>query len=409
MQSPNARFETGNSERDTLRRRAVVLDPATALEQVGDVWQDLLIKAENSTCFMSPQSFRAWHRTLSAGVNSSVIAVFEDDELIGVLPILRSRVWRGPSCIPRIDYAPFDRDLIPARWRRPVPVRQISSLVSWRATSVRSTLLCRDGDLSKTTDAVATILSAQPGWDVIVLPAQEGEESRSWQRSFRTIGLNPKVHRLGRTILTLEEVLPFAELVAATGKKNFRQRIRRAWATACDAGTAFEIYVGKSNVEQRLNIIAQVAASSWKHKGRPKDPIAISYEGSQRRFFEELITSSDRGLTPVLVTASAKGEPIGVLLCFWHAATLSTLLLFRKESDDRCHGLLLLAHLIDWAAQHDIKRLDFNGTQDWLKYVTNQRRTVENIVVFAPTLLGSALSILSRIALRVRGNPGVDS
>jgi CelD/BcsL family acetyltransferase involved in cellulose biosynthesis len=398
--SPVQELYGGTSQGSSSRLRADVLHPGTTFDAVKAAWRRLATNVESVTCFMLPAYFNAWHRILSSDVDTRLVVVSDGETLRGILPIMKAHVWRGPSCVPRIDYAPSDRVLSPGGWR-PFPVRQISSIVSWPATSLRPTLLCRDSDRPAVTATMAAAIAKLPDWDAIVLPVYEGDDEKDWVAAFRDARLNPWVHRIHRNILSLNEVRPIDEILARHRKK-FRQNVRRARDAAARFGIEIALHEGKHAVDSHLEGFAQIAKASWKHDGRGGKQISVPYEGRQRAFFETLLSDDELGMTPILAVASQDGEPIAAQLNVRHGATLTALLTFRDgRSNAASPGLLLLGYLIDWAAKHGIRRFDLNATQEWVRQLTDERRTLANLVVFAPTFVGKAYSLISRAAQRV--------
>jgi len=385
--------------------RADVLEAASSFDAIEADWHRLALDAPKATCFMLPSYFHAWHRTLADDVETRLVAVRRGDELCGVLPVMRGLVWRGPSCVPRIDYAPADRPLSPGRAPRPLPVRQLSSVVSWPATSLRPTLLARPQDEVAVANAVAAAMAEMPKWDAIVLPVYEGEEESRWLAAFRDTGLRPWVHRLGRVVVTLERVRPTDAIIAEQNRK-YRQNVRRAKAAADSLGVTFGILEGRAEVCNQLEIIARIAKASWKQTGRDGAQIAVAYEGRQRRFFETLLRRDAADLTPTLAVASCDGDPIAVLLSLRHAMTLTLMLLFW---DERCPaaspGHLLMLQMIDWAAGRKLDRVDLNSTQPWTRHFADERRTLANLVAFAPTAIGRTYGWISRAAQRRHAQP----
>ena len=235
-------------------------------------------------------------------------------------------------------------------------------------------------------------------WDAIVLPVYEGEDEDTWLAAFRGVGLSPWMHRLDRLLITLEHVRPFDAILAEQGKK-YRQNVRRARKAAARLGVTCTLYESRADVDRHLDTIARIAEASWKHTGRGGTQIAMAYEGRQRRFFEALLRMNNDEFIPIVGIASWNGDPIAVLFSLRHAATVTTMLTFW---DGRCRdtspGQMLIWKLIDWAADRKLNRVDFNATQLWVRHFTDERRTLANIVAFAPTLAGSALALASRAA-----------
>lgn len=373
------------------------LEAPAEIARLEPEWDALARAVVRAPCFALPGYFRVWRRLLAGDVAPAVLAARAGGELRGVMPIMRAQVRRGPTCAPRHDFAPSDRALVERR-PRPIPVRQVSPVVSIPATLVGPVPLCHDCDTALVTAAMARALLALRGWDVIVLPVYEGVEQESWRAAFAAEGRNPHLQELGRFVQSIRDLRPFDAIVAGQ-KKKYRQNVRRARAAAEKAGLRLAVHEGQAEVAARLATLEAVARASWKHLGREDQQVALPYAGRQQAFFEALLGEPDTGLTPMLVTAEADGGAVAVMLAVRHGATLTALLTFH---DGRCAaaspGLLILGRLIDWAAEHGIRWLDLNATHEWVRYLADERRAQNNLVVFAPTLRGRLYELIARKA-----------
>lgn len=377
--------------------RAEILGAEAAESRLGAEWLQLAFAVEDATCFMLPAFFRAWRQVLAEEDEAQVIAAFDGDGLIGVLPLMRGRVWRGPSCAPRIDYASADRRLSPGG-RRPFLLRQLASVVSWPAASLRPTLLAAPVARAAAVRSMAATMLAAPGNDVIVLPVYLGEDAATWTAAFREAGGQPWLHALNRDVLTLDTVRPFDEVVARQPGK-FRQNIRRARAAADRLGISFEVHAGRAEVARRFDRVARAASRSWKQAGEDGRQTALPYAGRQQAFFETLLDEEGTGLVPLLAEARMGDDAIAVLLAARAGATVTAFVTFRDDRGAAASpGLLLFGALIDWCVAQGVRRFDINATQDWLRHLSDTRRTLANLVVFTPTLRGGAFSLISRAA-----------
>lgn len=369
------------------RREPDALTPADR-----DSWRQLAEAVPEATVFMWPAALDAWRRTIGAGVATEVLLARRNGSLVGVLPVMRSRVRRGPAFVPRIDYGAFDSDLCPGR--RPFPVRQLSSVVSWRATSVRPTVLCAPENRPDVARAMAGALAVTRGVDQIVLPLRAGEEG-PWLEGFRAAGLSPWRHDLGRGVLTLERVRPFEEILRDRSA-NFRRNVRRARAAAAEAGLTFRILEGRAEVGAQMGLLAQLAAESWKGRGDDPERTAIPYEGDQRRFFEALLDEPASGIEPVLCLGETPDGPVLAALTFRHGPSLAGLLTFRREVLGAASpGLLGKAALIDWCAAEGLRRFDLNATQSWMRHLSDSTHQLVNVAVFRPTPRGLAYGLVA--------------
>lgn len=380
---------------------ATIVDAEGGFETVQGDWHRLAMAEERRSWCTLPAVFRVWHCTLCRDAKAQIIAIYDSqNELCGIMPIMRGRAWRGPSCVPRYDYAPSDRSLTSSKRPRPLPIRQITPMASIPATMLWTGLLSRSAKKPAVYDAAARAMIDLPGWDVIVLPAYEDNEQEHWVTTFRRLGLQPWVNRLNRVVLNVRDLRPFHQIVADQ-KTKFRQNVRRAQAAAGRFGIEFNIYEGHEGIGRSLGIIQRVAAASWKHEGRAGTEVVIPYHGPQQAFFERLLLDAELGAVPVVFVASVRNDPIAVLLTLHHGDTVTSLLIFRDNRFSTASpGLLLIGQIIDWSVDRGIKHLDLNATHDWLRYLANDRRTVNNVVVFAPTVLGRSFAFISKLAQR---------
>ena len=377
--------------------RTSLVDGRVAIVRYGEVWRSLAETVGSATLFMWPAIFDAWQQELAQGVSAEVLLAHCGSRLVGILPLMRATVLRGPAFVPRIDYAPYDRDLAPPSLR-PFPVRQVSSMVSWRATSLRPTLLCAPDDRASVIMAVAAALADMRGVDQIVLPVPV-EEATLWLQGLRHAGLSPWTHDLQRKVLTLDALRPFEDIIAAQNR-NFRKNVARARAAAAEAGVIWSIHDGPDQVLPHLDTIARVAGESWKGQGAG-DRMAIPYAGPQQRFFERLLRDRHSGLSPLLAIAACGGQVISVALCQRHGEAMTGLLMFRNAlHPDASPGLLLLGAVIDHAAAQGLRRLDLNTTQDWMRHVADTSHQLVNVVAFRPTIRGRAWELIARARRR---------
>lgn len=380
--------------------RTEIIDPAADWTRLEAAWRDLAASSPQPSCFATPVMFKCWQRQLSGDVTSRIIAAYDGTQLVGVMPVMQAVVWRGPSCVPRHDFAPTDRDMLTGGRIRPIRLRQLSPVISIPATYAAPAPLCRPEHETAVTHVIANGMMAMRGWDVIVIPTFGGSNEDNWTRAFASAGQAVRMHRLGRTLQAIDEVRPFADIVAGAPKK-FRQNVRRATAAAERAGIAFTCNEGAAAVATALPALRQVAIASWKHAGRAETGIHIPYEGRQQEFFEAVIGEAPTDVRPVLWTAHGGGQPAAALLCAVTGSTLTSLLIFRDQSfPEASLGMLLLAQMIDWAARSGLQRIELNATHEWVRHLVDERRSIDNTVVFAPSWRGRAFDYLHRLAQR---------
>jgi len=373
------------------------IDVKTALSRYEAEWRSLADNTPDATLFMRPCVYAAWHREIAQNVTSSVIIVEQSGTLVGVLPTMRATNWRGRSMVPRIDYAPYDRELAPPS-RNPFPVRQLSSVVSWRGSSVRPTTLCLQQDRPQVFAAIAQLMARTPQVDQIVLPILDDGGEALWCDGFRAAGLTPYIHRLDRPLITLEAVRPFDQILA-NSSRNFRRNLQRANRAASNAGLTFTLYEGNAAVVGQMETFANLAAQSWKNANNNGDGsrIGMAYEGVQRAYLMQILNAGDPGLIPLLSVGYMGDTAIVASLYLCHAKTVTGLLTFRSEQLPAASpGMLSMIPAINWAAEHGFQRVDMNATQDWMRHMADTRRVLSNLVCFRNTLRGRLFGRIAR-------------
>lgn len=381
-----------------------VVDADTGFPSVEAEWRWLSLAVERPSCFAAPSYFRAWRDTLADDVAPFLLSARRAGRLVGIMPMMRARVWRGPLCAPRHDFAPSDRAFLGAGRPRPVALRQLSPVVSMPATWVAPAPLCADVDRAVVIRAMVAAIAALPDWDSFALPVDAGRDRDLWFNALEAAGLRPWVHELGRTIGSIGRVEPFAEKIARHGWK-LRQNIRRATAAADRAGLALQVHEGHTAVARQLPVLAEVARASWKQTGRAGDSLVVPYAGRQQAFFERLLgdTTGAPEITPLLAVATCGDQPVSALLCLQHADRLTALVTFRTDAVPQAStGMQVMAKMVDWSHDRGLSGFDLNASHEWTRHLVDETRSQDIIVCFAPTLRGRMLNLISAAARRLR-------
>lgn len=400
----NARFHALVDDAVTVD----VVDVASGFLSVEAEWLRLSLKVERPSCFAAPSYFRAWRETLADDVAPFLLTARRAGRLIGIMPMMRARVRRGPLCAPRHDFAPSDRAFLGSGRPRPVALQQLSPIVSMPATYVAPAPLCVDADRAAVIRAMAAEISRLPDWDSFALPVDAGRDRELWVTALEAEGLRPWIHELGRTIGAIGTVAPFADKIARHGWK-LRQNIRRAAAAAERAGLSLELYEGHEAVARHLPLLAGVARASWKQTGRAGDTLVVPYSGRQQAFFEHLIsdTTGVPEITPLLAVASCAGRPVSVLLCLQHGDRLTALVTFRTQDVPQASpGMQVMARMVDWSHERGLSGFDLNASHEWTRHLVDETRSQDIIVCFALTLRGRMLNLISMTARRLKGPGG---
>jgi CelD/BcsL family acetyltransferase involved in cellulose biosynthesis len=368
--------------------------------QVAAEWQALSLAVERPSCFATPAYFQAWRDTLADDVSPFLLIARQAGRLAGVMPMMRARVRRGPLCAPRHDFAPSDRVFLGEARSRPLPVRQLSPVVSMPASWTAPAPLCHAMDREAVIRAMARHMAGLDGWDSVAVPVDAGAVQDTWLEALDQAGLHPWVHALDRRIGAIGMVESFAAKAARQGSK-FRQNIRRAQAAAQRVGLSIAVHEGQA-ARAQLPVLAAVAMQSWKQTGRGQGGLTVPYTGRQQAFTEHLLGMADEGM-PVLTVASCHGAPVAVLLSLLHGSWLTALLTFRNDRvPEASPGMLVFGHMIDWVAARGLAGFDLNASHEWARHLIDDVRHQNVIVGFAPTWRGQVLRRVSALARRVR-------
>jgi CelD/BcsL family acetyltransferase involved in cellulose biosynthesis len=375
---------------------AEILDGTASAAALESEWLALFQRLEGVPWSCHPAVFRLWSELFRQAGSTRLLAVRDAaGELRGIMPLMHDRVWRGPSATPRFDYDPRDGHRVAGTIRRPLPLRQLTTMASLPATMLWVGPLCDPAEAGPVTKAMAEAIIQVPGWDVLVLPAEEGEDRDHWVNAFTLLGALPCVQRLGRRVQNIRSLEPFGAIVGRQSKK-FRQNVRRAQAAAHEAGLRFEFHAGMEGVARALPAVASIARASWKHTGRKEADVHIPYEGDQRDFFERLFREIS-GAEPVVGIASGDAGPVAAILLLRHGGTVTTLLTFWNGGlPSASPGLLLLGRTIDWAGESGALRVDLNATAPWVRHLVDDERSICHAVVFGNGPWGRALGALAR-------------
>jgi len=365
-------------------------------------WLALFDRLDCPNWSFLPEAYEIWTSRLRPPETTPVIAVRDDyGRLRGVYPVMRDRVWRGPSMAPRFDYDPADGRLLSGRTHRLFPLRQIAGPVSLPATMAWAEPLCRPEDQAEVIDAIAGAILKMRGWDAIVLPVTEDDAVRFWTPAFAARGYATRLQHLGRVVQNIADLVPFDDLIAPQ-KRKFRQNVRRARKAGEEIGLTFRFVEGTEAVREMFELIAKIAGQSWKAQGRTGDPVNIPYGAKQRGFFERLFASDGMHGTPIVAIAEGPDGPAVVYMLLRTGDTVTALLTFWNGELERASpGLLLLGEAIDWALRNGARRFDMNTTAPWVRYLANEHIAVGNLIVFSRSPYGRLLSAVARARDRI--------
>jgi CelD/BcsL family acetyltransferase involved in cellulose biosynthesis len=367
-----------------LRDRESLSATETLLVDVGDDlradWRALANASQPGAFFASTAFVDAFASVFGSVAQLSVLT-FRDRalRLVGLVPLARSRVWRGPSLSTRYAYLPPDTQFLRRQsWPLPLPVAQISTPLCLEATALRSEFLAAPGAREEILRTIPSALAELPHWNVTLFALDESEAT-----AVAAGPLEGWLHRLDRPMRFLMKPMPVAELITAESKK-FRQNVRRSERFSEEAGVVFQCISGHAAVATAMPDFAAVAARSWKRPdaaGRANEvDVLIPYTDAQRRFAETIVASPD--VEPLLFSAWLGGTLSAAMLCVRLGNVLTTLLLYTDSAAGRLSlGRLLLHRVIDYASEHGLDAIDWNSNADWTERYSNATSMRHNVIL----------------------------
>lgn len=361
-------------------------------------WQGLAARDAVGGFFAGPDFTRAFAETFTGRAECLILTFRAGTAMVGLMPLMRSRVRRGAGLAVRHDYMAGDAALLARPGRRPFALRQISPLLGLQASLMSSHLLAAPGWQPQVWQALPAALAALPGWDIATFPLAEPALSildRAAPRSWRIT--------LDRPMQALEPVQPSAALIEA-GNKKFRQNMRRAARFAEEAGVSLRLLTDDA-ARAALPAFAELAGQSWKSRtdsDRARgEAVVVPYHGAQQALAERLARAPD--LRPVLAAAIGPDGMRAACLAFASATALTPFVMVQDAAAGReSLGHLVLHRLIDYAHDGALLRLDYNANSGWLEDYVTRVEVVQGLTLFPPGLRGRALALLARITARGR-------
>lgn len=362
---------------------------------LGQDWQRLAALDDRGCFFASPGFVAVFADLVRDRAQVSLLIFRVAERLVGVLPVMRCRVWRSPGLVPRHDFLAGDQRLLRDHGRRWVPLRQISPVLGLAASDLSTRMVAAPGWDGRIWQALPTALAQMPGWDMAVFPIEE-PALRAATVGARAAGLPIALRRIDRPMQSLHPVLPAAELIAA-GSKKFRQNMRRAEKFAAGSGAVIEVLCDGA-ARDALPAFADLAARSWKASDDSQraqgEAVVVPYAGAQRHFAEAL--ARDTRQRPVLAVARREGEWRAACLAFATERTLTPFVMVQDaEAGRESFGHLVLHALIDHAAAQGLARVDYNANSAWVAPYVNEVAMVQVLALFRSGLAGRALAALA--------------
>lgn len=324
-------------------------------------WRELQ-QATRATIYDGPDWYRAWLNTFGADKQPRVLAVAQGGRLIGIVPLVQSRVWRRPW-LSLHHVQPEDLPFLQAPSRRGnlIPLRQLSVPAGLQCGSIRGHWIARPGTEREVVTAVGRHLAACTDWDMLVFPGLLSDLDQLLHDGLRAGGLSVE-SRPGLTTLYGLHPQPWGTYFKSRSS-HFRQRFQSAERTLAKLGALRCVSVtAATELPGALARMFALAARSRKQVPRPGQnwylpltPAMVAfytdlcgrYAGAGGCVFNEVYV--DERLAGTLFSIVDNGK----------AYALQTY--FDDDFATGSPGRLLLREIIDWAARHELDWIDFNG------------------------------------------------
>jgi len=369
-------------------------------------WDALQARARDATLFTSSTWVLRWWEAFGEGKALRILAVRDGAELVGVAPLLWSRVRRRPGLSMHHVHEEDRAFLGAGRGRGCVlPVRQLAVAGNLQSGNIRGGVVAGPGREEAVLRAVLAHLAADPAWDMVCLPGVPSGDVDRLAAAARNAGL--RVCRIGRlNRLYGVMVRPWAEYVGARSK-HFRKRVRAAeMKLRAMGGLETGIVVEPARLGGVLDEMFDLGRSSWKERGEKDPSVRLPVTESAVTFYRALALERAAAGGSVLVALRLDGRLGAALLGVREGDTLYLLQTFyAEELATGSPGRLLFSSMLGWAAAAGIKRIDANGNTPLVRLFCDESQDYDQVFVFRPSGYSGWLYRVARAleALRSRG------
>ena len=324
-------------------------------------WRELQ-QATRATIYDGPDWYRAWLSTFGADKQPRVLAVAQGGRLIGIVPLVQSRVWRRPW-LSLHHVQPEDLPFLQAPSRRGnlIPLRQLSVPAGLQCGSIRGHWIARPGTEREVVTAVGRHLAACTDWDMLVFPGLLSDLDQLLHDGLRAGGLSVE-SRPGLTTLYGLHPQPWGTYFKSRSR-HFRQRFQSAERTLAKLGALRCVSVtAATELPGALARMFALAARSRKQVPRPGQNWYLPLTPAMVAFYTDLCgryaVAGGCVFNEVYVDERLAGTLFSIV-DNGKAYALQTY--FDDDFATGSPGRLLLREIIDWAARHELDWIDFNG------------------------------------------------
>jgi hypothetical protein len=367
-------------------------DPA-CLAALAPEWDALLDAAGDALASDTPAWHAAWRDVFSTPGAAGVLCFRDAGELVGMLPLARSRGRRGPRLVIREDLAPGD-----ALWLDPpprlawLPVRQLAPAACLESANLRGRLIARPERRADCFRALPDGLAALGGWDLTLL-CVDARQVAELEAGFAGAPL-PLLIRPGWSASQELALAPWDEY-ARGRSRQFRKRMKGAWARA-EALPALKVETLSGPAALAgLDALVGVAASSWKGVGHAARRGVLPITPHTQSFFARLCEAP--GVEPLVVVIADGTRPLAAMLVLRRGdALLGCLTCYAEDAAALSPGRLLMQRTCEWGFARGARRFDLNGDTQLNAYFGERRIEYALALVFGTSAWSRLLHAAAR-------------
>ena len=339
-----------------------VLTGAGLFEELKGPWRDLASHSPNASPFQTLEWNQIWWRHFGGFRQAHAVAVFEGDDLVGLMPLMRTR---GP-------------------WRtlRPMGLGPSDYLHP----------LALDGYEEGVTHAILESIGSAKQVDLVDL--HQVRETRSLAASFEGIVLEQA------TCLVLDLPKTFDAYLGTIGK-SLRYDVRKLDKSLFGTGRAVIETVPHDMIDHGMNVLFEQHKLRWRKRGLPG-----AFLGKSIRFHKEWAETASRNGWLRLSVLKLDGEPIGAI----YAMALGETTYYYQAGFDPAKGsvspgTLLVAYTIRRAIEEGASHFDFMRGDEPYKRRWKPNHAYRNLRLIASAngFLGNVGSSWNQAGSRVEG------
>jgi CelD/BcsL family acetyltransferase involved in cellulose biosynthesis len=319
-----------------------VLRGRAPFEELPAAWRELVEVSPGATPFQTLEWQTAWWRHFGRGKRPLTVAVYEGEDLVGLMPFSLSRgPWRAlrPSGVGPSDY------LHP---------------------------LAREGYESPVAERIGQAIQEIGGVDLIDL--QQVRETRAFAR------FAPQEHLIPQaTCLVLDLPETYDAYLSMLGK-SLRYDVRRLDKSLFKGGRASLQAVGPAEIGAGMNVLLDQHRRRWRRRGLPG-----AFVGGAARFHQDWAHQAVRNGWLWLSVLRLDGRPIGAI----YAMALGRTCYYYQAGFDPAHGsispgTLLVAETIRRAIDEGKTEFDFMRGDEPYKRRWKPQHVLQNVRMVTP-------------------------